>query len=365
MRPLLVTCAVLLCFAAVVDAQPILCESMNGAYRECRVGTSGTIRMVTELSDRSCFEGLTWGTVSSGVVWVERNCRATFAVDSARPQAAGRNRVICESQKGDRVVCPADTTSGAVLGQQLSKAACVEGDTWGFDSEREIVWVDRGCRGEFLLGGAAPPQKPQVTYGSVILCESENGRRKNCSADTAAGAQLVRQLDDASCAYGKEWGYDAKGIWVAKGCRAEFAVGGKPKAMAKAVTCVSSGPRKECEADTQFGVALVRQLGGSTCVLDQSWGFDEKGVWVSEGCHAQFALGGFRLPAGAVPATAAKVMCESLDGKRSECPVDTARGVGLVSQTGSVNCVLNRNWGYGPDGIWVDGGCRAEFAVAR
>ncbi|MEA2465408.1 MAG: hypothetical protein QOJ98_3155, partial [Acidobacteriota bacterium] len=35
------------------------------------------------------------------------------------------------------------------------------------------------------------------------------------------------------------------------------------------------------------------------------------------------------------------------------------------SQTGSVNCVLNRNWGYGPDGIWVDGGCRAEFAVAR
>ncbi|HYK00511.1 MAG TPA: DUF3011 domain-containing protein [Thermoanaerobaculia bacterium] len=362
MRTLVLRCAVLLFVAAAAEAeQSIICESMNRQYRECRIGTNGTIRMVSEIGDRHCFEGLTWGVASPGVVWVNYDCRARFSIDS---DDAGK-RVICESQKGDRVLCHAETDSGVTLAQQLSKAACVKGQTWDFDEDRDEVWVDRGCRGQFILGGTTKPPRPQLTFDAVIPCESENGRRKNCSADTSAGVQLVRQLDDASCAFGKEWGYDAKGIWVTKGCRAEFAVGGKPKAMARAVTCVSSGPRKECEADTQFGVALARQLGGSACVLDQSWGFDEKGVWVSEGCHAQFALGGFRLPASAVPASAARVMCESLDGKRAQCPVDTARGVGLVNQTSSVDCVLNRNWGYGPAGIWVDGGCGAEFAVAR
>jgi hypothetical protein len=365
MRTYLAACAVLLSFVAAAGAQPILCESTGGAYRECRIGTGGTVRLVTELSERACFEGLTWGTLSSGVVWVERNCRATFAVDAARPQAAGKSRVVCESAKGDRIVCPADTGSGVILAQQLSKAACVEGESWGSDADRELVWVDRGCRGEFLLGGAAPPARPQVTYDAVVPCESENGRRKQCPADTAAGVQLVRQLDDASCAYGKEWGWDGKGIWVTKGCRAEFAVGGKPKAMAKAVTCVSSGPRNDCTAETQYGVALVRQLGGNDCILDKTWGFDDKGVWVSEGCHGQFALGGFRLPAGAVPASAARMTCESVDGKLAQCPADTARGVGLIHQTSNTNCVLNRTWGYGPQGIWVDGGCSAEFAVAR
>lgn len=362
MRALLLSCAVLLSLAAAVEAQQsIVCESMNRQYRECRLGTNGTIRMESEIGDRLCFEGLSWGVASPGVVWVNYDCRARFSIEAAD---AGK-RVVCESQNGDRVLCHAETDSGVALGQQLSKAACVEAETWGFEKDRNKIWVDRGCRGQFILGGTTRPPRPPLTFDNVIPCESEKGRRKNCSADTTVGVQLVRQLGDASCAFGKDWGYDPKGVWVANGCRAEFAVGGKPKAMAKAVTCVSSGPRKECEAETQFGVALVRQLGGIACVLDQTWGFDEKGVWVSEGCHAQFALGGFRLPAGAIPANAARMKCESLDGKRAECPVDTARGVGLVNQTSEANCILNRTWGYGPDGIWVDGGCRAEFAVAR
>lgn len=365
MRALIATCAVVLSLSATVDAQPILCESApGGGYRECRVSSSGTIRLVHEISERACFEGLTWGTLSAGVVWVDRGCRATFAANAARPDALGKDRVVCES-KVDRVVCPADTTGGVIVRQQLSKAACVEGETWGFDDERGLIWVDRGCRAEFLLGGATPFARTPVNFDSVVHCESKDGRRKHCLADTSAGVQLVRQLDDNPCGYGKEWGYDAKGVWVAKRCRAIFAVAGKPKAMARAVTCVSSGTRNQCAAETRYGVALVRQLGGTECVLDRTWGFDESGVWVTEGCHAQFALGGFRLPAGAVPATAARVTCESLDGKLVECAVDTARGVGLVHQTSDVDCVLNRTWGYGPDGIWVDGGCRAEFAVAR
>jgi hypothetical protein len=364
MRAFVVACAVLLSVSSRVDAQSVLCESL-GAYRECRVGSSGTIRMVMELSQRACFEGVTWGTLSSGVVWVDRNCRARFAIDAARPQAAGKSRVVCESRKGDRQVCPADTTAGVVLAQQVSRTECVQGKTWGFDDERELIWVDGGCRAEFLLGGAAPAARPPVHYESTVTCESDNGRRKQCNADTSAGVQLVRELADAECGFGTEWGYDTKGVWVTKGCRAEFAVGGKPKAIARAVTCASTGARNECAADTQYGVALVRQLGANECVLDRTWGFDANGVWVADGCHAQFVLGGFRLPANAVPANAAKVTCESLDGKRTQCNVETGRGVGLVRQTSEATCILNRTWGYDSTGIWVDAGCRAEFAVAR
>jgi hypothetical protein len=360
-------CVVLLSCAASLNAQTVLCESIGNTYRECRVGTSGTIRMVMEMSDKACFEGLTWGTQSIGTVWVDRGCRATFTVGGpAAPKPRSKNRVVCESAKGNREVCAAETGNGVVLVQQLSKTACVRNENWGVDPERDLVWVDHGCRAEFLLGKTTEEPQVRQLLDSVVVCESENGRRQNCKADTTAGVQIVRQLSDSACGFGREWGYDTNGIWVNKGCRAEFVVRGKPKPTVKAVVCESlNNTRSLCPAETQFGVAIIRQLSESECVLGKTWGFDETGVWVTEGCHAQFALGGYRLPAEAVPPTASKVVCESLDGGHKQCAVDTSHGVGLIRQISDSACVLNRTWGYDRNGIWVTTGCRAEFAVAR
>ena len=370
MRRLVVMCAVVLSCAASLNAQTVLCESLGttrGAYRECRVGSSGKIRLLMEISDRVCFEGLTWGTVSIGIVWVDKGCRATFTVaDPSVPKPRGKSRVVCESTKGNRQICAADTSNGVVFAQQLSKADCVQSESWGVDPDRDIIWVDYGCRAEFLLGRTTEPIPARPALDSVVVCESENGRRKNCKADTTAGVQIVRQLSDGACGFGREWGYDANGIWVNKGCRAEFVVRGKPKPTIHTVVCESlNGARSQCPAETQFGVAVFRQISESECLLGKSWGFDETGVWVTDGCHAQFALGGYRLPAEAVPPTAAKVVCESLDGGHKQCPVDTSRGVGLINQMSGSDCVLNRTWGYDRNGIWVTNGCRAEFAVAR
>ncbi len=367
MRKFLVIGAVVLSCAASVKAQTVLCESLGNAYRECRVGSSGTIRMVMEMSDKACFEGLTWGTREVGMVWVDRGCRASFTLSGpAVPKPRSKTRVVCESRENDREVCAADTSNGVVLVQQLSKTNCVEGASWGFDLDRDQIWVNHGCRAEFFLGRTPDAVRPSVPLDSLVVCESENGKRKECKADTTAGVQIVRQLSDHRCGFGREWGYDANGIWVTKGCRAEFVVRGKPKAMIRTITCESqNNARNQCPADTQYGVALVRQLGQIDCVLGESWGFDQDGVWVRDGCHAQFALGGYRLPADAVPPTASRVTCESLDGGHKQCAVDTSRGVGLIRQTSDADCVLNRTWGYDRNGIWVTNGCRAEFAVAR
>jgi hypothetical protein len=362
MTKLLTACAVLFTFASALHAQTWACESTGGTYRECRIGSSGVVRLVMEMSDRQCFEGSTWGTREGGVVWVDRGCRATFAVDTSQ----NGTRIICESLNGARAVCSATTTKAVGLARQLSKAECFEGQSWGYDPDRSLIWVDQGCRGEFTISRPLTKQPLPPTLNDQVVCESGNGARKDCPADTSSGVQIVRQLSNTTCRFGQEWGYDAKAIWVTKNCRAEFVVRNKPKAMARAIVCESkNNARTQCPADTKYGVAFVRTQSDNACVLGKSWGFDDAGVWVAENCRAQFALGGYRLPAEAVPPTAAKVVCESLDGKRIDCPALTARGVGLVRQISETDCVLNRSWGYGPDTIWVADGCRAEFVVAK
>ncbi|HEY0160719.1 MAG TPA: DUF3011 domain-containing protein [Thermoanaerobaculia bacterium] len=354
------TCAVLLFAAGAAGQQVVLCESPNNVYRECRIGSAGKVKLVFERSDRRCYEGVSWGTRSDGIVWVDRGCSATFAVD-----ARTVNTVVCESQNGKMQVCKADTSRGVAVHRQLSRTDCEEKLNWGWDEVRGEIWVDDGCRAEFFLGLQLESRPGRETLDALVTCESADGRRKECAADTSGGVQLVGQVGDADCSFNTSWGYDAKGIWVNKGCRADFAVRGKPKQQVKALVCESTGARKACPAETQFGIALVKQLGEGACILGETWGFDQDGVWVEKGCRAQFALGGYRLPETAVPATAMRLTCESLDGKRNVCAVDTGRGVGLVKQLSEATCVLNRTWGYDREGIWVAEGCRAEFVVAR
>ena len=61
--------------------------------------------------------------------------------------------------------------------------------------------------------------------GRMITCSSNHGDRVYCDADTRDGVQLVRQISGSPCRQGSTWGYDRRGIWVDRGCRADFSVG--------------------------------------------------------------------------------------------------------------------------------------------
>jgi hypothetical protein len=70
------------------------------------------------------------------------------------------------------------------------------------------------------------------------------------------------------------------------------------------IACVAPlGGRTHCPADTSKGVALVRSSGDAPCLLGRTWGYDDHGIWVSDGCGGEFFVG---LPAppeaGAAPA---------------------------------------------------------------
>jgi hypothetical protein len=37
-------------------------------------------------------------------------------------------------------------------------------------------------------------------------------------------------------------------------------------------------------------VQLVRQISGSPCRQDETWGYDRRGIWVDRGCRAEFVI---------------------------------------------------------------------------
>src|SRR5215471_6932541 len=63
-------------------------------------------------------------------------------------------------------------------------------------------------------------------------------------------------------------------------------------AVQKRIVCQSdAGERQHCAADTSAGVALVKSTGSAPCLLGKTWGYDDTGIWTSDGCSGEFIAG--------------------------------------------------------------------------
>ncbi len=78
------------------------------------------------------------------------------------------------------------------------------------------------------------------------------------------------------------------------------------------------------------------------------------------------AAGLFQIAAQSQAAHAATetLSCSSTKGEKQHCPANTSAGILLSRSTGTVPCLLGRNWGYDDQGVWVQDGCGADFVVA-
>mgnify|MGYP001045600451 CR=1 FL=1 len=65
----------------------------------------------------------------------------------------------------------------------------------------------------------APP-----AFARTVRCESRDYRHTYCPVPTYGDVQLRSERSRSACHYGRTWGYDHRGIWVDRGCRADFAV---------------------------------------------------------------------------------------------------------------------------------------------
>ena len=84
----------------------------------------------------------------------------------------------------------------------------------------------------FVLTTSAQQNSTQVTVSSVVTCVSTGDQRQHCPANTNAGIVMLRQNSETSCLLGRNWGYDAQGVWVSEGCGGEFATGSTSRSAA-------------------------------------------------------------------------------------------------------------------------------------
>jgi hypothetical protein len=210
----------------------------------------------------------------------------------------GGHSFRCESQDNRYRHCAVDTRDGVELIRGLSKTRCIEGRNWGYD--RGGVWVNHGCRAEFRTRGGWNGGGAQV-----VRCDSNDDRYRTCAIPRGGQVRLLRQISKTRCVEGHNWGRERGAIWVDGGCRAEFEVGGRGGGWGgggwdggwggtpggghgQVFRCDSNDRRTHyCEVDARR-VSLVRQVSRTPCIEGRTWGVDRRGVWVSEGCRAEF-----------------------------------------------------------------------------
>jgi len=233
------------------SAQTISCSSDDGHRHYCPADTRGGVQLARQRSQSPCQQGYSWG-FDRGGVWVDRGCRAEFTVNAYQYRGpgpgpgglapgfesgfAGQGSVIsCSSDDGRRHYCGGNLRGRVRLERQRSESPCREGYSWG--SDRGGVWVDHGCRADFVVeGGRGGDWDRDRDHDrgwdnnrgggadQVISCSSDDMRRHYCPADVRGGVRVLRQRSDSACRQGYSWGYDRRGIWVDHGCRADFQV---------------------------------------------------------------------------------------------------------------------------------------------
>ena len=126
----------------------------------------------------------------------------------------------------------------------------------------------------------------------VVYCPSDEWQRTWCPADSRFGVRMIRQRSQAPCIEGQTWGSGKLGIWVDRGCRADFGVTGDWQSRAAALVYCPSDymNRNFCPIDTRDGVFIIRQRSEADCVFNRTWGYDRDRIWVDRGCRADFEI---------------------------------------------------------------------------
>lgn len=134
------------------------CESDNNQRKQCPIAGATQIRVIRQISSSPCKLNESYG-LGFGHFWVDKGCRGEFELTvrsgANRPIADPLTgpttglpaRITCESNAGERTECRVRNGAQVQLIRQISTAGCVRNSTWGTGDG--VIWVTRGCRGEF------------------------------------------------------------------------------------------------------------------------------------------------------------------------------------------------------------------------
>lgn len=213
------------------------------------------------------------------------------------PGIASAQQVSCDSTNFQQEFCPTAPIARAWLVVQRSRSPCIEGQTWGYQTNG--IWVNQGCQGDFAFQVGAPAVVAQGGSGSIrIVCESRNYQQQLCPTGRhISGAWVINQSSSSPCIQGQTWGFQNSDLWVTQGCAAEFGVQGYsapayvPPASGNIVCESRNYTQNYCPIGQYFSRAwLVSQRSRSICQQGRTWGYDRNGIWVTQGCEGEFGF---------------------------------------------------------------------------
>ncbi|MGL6042676.1 MAG: DUF3011 domain-containing protein [Sandaracinobacteroides sp.] len=142
-------------------AGELTCSSRNNREESCTARTESRVRLLQQYSSTQCIEGRNW-RYSNTAILVRDGCQARFGYGygnggsgSSGGGWGGSNQgfagqLECRSQDNRYRRCSAATENRVELLRQFSSADCSRGRGWGTD--RNGIWVDRGCQARFGYG---------------------------------------------------------------------------------------------------------------------------------------------------------------------------------------------------------------------
>ena len=259
-----------------------------------------------------------------------------------------------------------------------------------------------------LVGSLFWAQTPLMAQTGSISCASSDGSYHYCRADTQNTVQLTRQLPGPRCQEGYSWGYDFRGIWVDRGCSAQFSFGqtargsGVGTAVAAGIlgaivlgaiaSSSSSGDRNDASARPRDYRNDGYRMG------QRDWDANRPPYYLGyrdrfpPQYERDFAAGydaGYNnrkdqrsdlrdIPpqdpnrgtinnpghgVSGIEPQEKVITCSDNSGHGAHCHAITSGGVDLVRQRSGSPCVQDQTWGVDNDGIWVSHGCRADFVL--
>lgn len=216
-------------------------------------------------------------------------------------------RLVCESRDGREQYCSAQIAGSVRVLRELSRAPCVEGESWRWNSRG--IYVRNGCRAEFAFRGRDDwGSGGGGSRYSEIVCAAQGSRENFCAAPNDGRVRLVREQGSGACVEGQSWRAEPQGIRVRHGCVGRFGFfrvsgddgwgggggWGPPPVESFEVRCESRSHRwRTCPVDIVGPVQLVKQDSHAPCVRGWTWGtISREAIWVSDGCRGRFVVNG-------------------------------------------------------------------------
>ena len=253
--------------------------------------------------------------------------------------------------------------------------------------KRQLIWMTASLAA--LGAGAASAQVYSSTpdyrygdrdaYGQTVRCESTESRTRRCRIEDAQEVRLVRQLSRAACIEGRDWTYSRDEIRVTDGCRADFVViprhddryghdDRQGYGRDQVIRCASRD-RSRTYCGDGYGQYQMIGYRNANCVQGRTFGQDQRGLWVSDRCSAQFRRShdndrnrnGYGHGYGNQDDYAQTVHCAANANYNGRVYCGDADARYTLRDTNNRYCVEGRTYGTDSRGLWITNPCNAEF----